>query len=377
MRAGRIARRLQRGFCHGLANLLVSDTATLSELAESLATAPIVALDTEFVRESTYFPTLCLVQLATDEVTACVDCLADLDLEPLLEVLLAPGRSLVLHSARQDLEVLWHRFGHLPSRLLDTQIAAALVGFTPQLGLRDLVSETLGVQLDKSHTRTDWRRRPLADAALSYALADVRYLLPAWERLRAKLVELERLEWFEEDTGRLVETPPVSDAAMLLERMRGAAALTADARAAAYALVGWREARARELDRPRRWILADELVIRIARSMPQTTAQLRAVPELPARLAARSGRAMLAALEASRSPELRREAGKALPGAKPDKSELKSLQAFVRERAEQLGIHPEVLATRRELSALAAGLAPATLEDGWRAAVLKRAPDRT
>ena len=357
--------------------MLVNDTGTLSELAESLAAAPIVAVDTEFVRESTYFPTLCLVQLATDQVTACVDCLADLDLEPLLEVLLAPGRSLVLHSARQDLEVLWHRFGRQPSRLLDTQIAAALVGFAPQLGLSDLVAETLDVQLDKSHTRTDWRRRPLADAALSYALADVHYLLPAWERLRAKLIELERLEWFEEDTGRLVETPPLTDAAMLLERMRGAAALTADARAAAYTLVRWRESRARELDRPRRWILADELVIRIARSMPQTTAQLRAVSEMPARLAARSGRAMLEAIEASRSPELRREADRALPGAKPDQNQLKALQALVRERAGQLGIHPEVLATRRELSALATGLAPTTLQSGWRAAIVNRTRNRS
>ena len=166
--------------------MLVHDTSTLGELAAAVAEAPIVAVDTEFVRESTYFPTLCLVQLATDKVTACVDCLADLDLEPLLEVLLAPERSWVLHSARQDLEVLWHRFGRQPSRLLDTQVAAALVGFAPQLGLRDLVAEMLGIQLDKSHTRTDWRRRPLANAALNYAIDDVRYLLPAWERLRAE-----------------------------------------------------------------------------------------------------------------------------------------------------------------------------------------------
>lgn len=356
--------------------MLIHDTSTLHELAASVSKATVIALDTEFIRESTYFPTLCLVQLATDEVTACVDCLADLDLEPLLEVLLAPRRNWVLHAARQDLEVLWHRFGRQPSRLLDTQIAAALVGFAPQLGLRELVAETVGVQLDKSHTRTDWRRRPLTDAALNYALADVRYLLPAWKRLRARLEKLDRLEWFEEDTRRLVQVPPVADSATLLERMRGSAGLTADARAAAFALVQWREVRARELDRPRRWILGDELVIRIARAMPQTLAQLRAVPELPARLAARSGRALLEALEASQSEKLRAEAGKALPAARPDKAELKTLQAFVRERAGQLGIHPEVLATRRELSALAAGLAPATLASGWRAAVLKRIPDR-
>ena len=356
--------------------MLVHDTSTLSELAAAVAEAPIVAVDTEFVRESTYFPTLCFVQLATDKVAACVDCLADLDLEPLLEVLLAPERSWVLHSARQDLEVLWHRFGRQPSRLLDTQVAAALVGFAPQLGLRDLVAEMLGIQLDKSHTRTDWRRRPLANAALNYAIDDVRYLLPAWERLRARLVELDRLEWFEEDTRRLVETPPTADAGTLLERMRGAAALTAETRAAALALVRWREKRASEADRPRRWILSDELVIRIARAMPQTPAQLRAVPELPARLAARSGSAMLAALEASRSSKLRSEADRALPAARPDKDKLRALQAFVRERAEQLGIHSEVLATRRELSALAAGLAPATLADGWRAAVLKNTQDR-
>ena len=364
---------MQRGFCCGPLDLLVDNTPALHDLAATLARAPIVAVDTEFVRESTYFPTLCLVQLATDKVTACVDCLADIDLEPLIEVLLAPGRSCVLHSARQDLEVLWHRFGRQPPQLLDTQIAAALVGFPPQLGLQDLVAETLGVQLDKSHTRTDWRRRPLAEAALNYALADVRYLLPAWERLRARLMELDRLEWFEEDNRRLADAPPVAGARMLLERMRGAAALSADARAAAFALVRWRENRAREIDRPRRWILRDELVIRIARAMPQSLAQLRAVPELPARLATRSGRTMLEALEASRSSELRSEAEKALPGARPDKNELRILQALVRKRAGRLGIHPEVLATRRELSALAAGLAPATLAVGWRAAVLKLA----
>ncbi len=356
--------------------MLVDDTSTLGELVERVAEAPIVAVDTEFVRESTYFPTLCLVQLATDKVTACVDCLADLDLDPLLEVLFAPGRSWVLHSARQDLEVIWHRFGRQPSRLLDTQIAAALVGHPPQLGLRGLVAETLAIQLDKSHTRTDWRRRPLADTALNYALADVRYLLPAWERLRARLADLDRLDWFEEDSRRLLATPPTADAGTLLERMRGTAALTAETRAAALALVRWREQRAREADRPRRWILSDELVIRIARAMPQTPAQLRAVPELPARLAARSGSAMLAAVEASRSTKLRREADQALPGARPDKNDLRALQALVRERAEQLGIHSEVLATRRELSALAAGIEPAILADGWRAAVLRHEADK-
>ena len=356
--------------------MLVSDTRALSELFDSVAEAPVVAVDTEFVRESTYFPTLCLVQLATDRVTACVDCLADLDLEPLLDMLLAPQRSWVLHSARQDLEVLWHRFGRRPSRLLDTQIAAALAGHPPQLGLRELVTEALGVQLDKSHTRTDWRRRPLPEAALSYALDDVRHLLPAWGRLRARLVELDRLEWFEEDSRRVLETPPTADAGTLLGRMRGAAALTADARAAAFALVRWRESRAREADRPRRWILSDELVIRMARAMPRTPEQLRAVPELPARLAARSGRAMLAALEESRSSRLRSEADKVFPAARPDKNELKALQALVRERAEQLGIHPEVLATRRDLSALATGVTPAHLAAGWRAAVLKDATDR-
>lgn len=355
--------------------LLVDDASALRGLAESVASAGVIAVDTEFVRETTYFPTLCLIQLATDEVMACVDCLADIDLEPLFDALFAPGQRWLLHSARQDLEVLWNHAGRLPPELLDTQIAAALVGFAPQLGLAELVSELLGAELDKSHARTDWRRRPLSKAALNYALDDVRHLLPAWQRLRVRLVELDRLEWFREDSRRLLELPPTADARTILERMRSAAALSADARAAALALVRWREHRARELDRPRRWIMRDELVIRIARAMPRTREELRAVPELPGRLAKRSGSAMLAALEASRSPALRAEARTMHPGASPDKNRLKALQAVVRERAARLGIHAEVLATRRDLSALAAGIEPAILADGWRAAVLKSSAD--
>ncbi|WP_428100844.1 ribonuclease D [Candidatus Rariloculus sp.] len=356
-------------------NLLVGDEKTLCDLAESIASAPLVAVDTEFVRESTYFPKLCLIQVATDKVRACVDCLTDIGLEPLLEELFASGRKWVLHSARQDLEVLWNHSGRMPSSVIDTQIAAALVGFPPQLGLQELVAETLGVELDKSHTRTDWTRRPLPEAALRYALDDVHHLLPAWGHLRERLVELDRLEWFAEDSRRALEVLPIADATTIFQRMRGAAALSVDECAAALALVRWREDKARELDRPRRWIVSDEVMIRVTKAMPQSLEQLRAVPELPKRLAARSGRAMLAAVEASRSPGPRAEARRASPSRKPDKGELKMLQAIVKERAEQLGIHPEVLATRRVLSALAAGDAPAILATGWRAAALNRGPD--
>ena len=180
-------------------NLYVDSDSKLIALLASIATEPALALDTEFVREKTYYPKLCLIQIATPKLTACIDCLADIDLAPLFNQLFKADCTWVLHSARQDLEVMYQQGRQLPHELIDTQIAAALLGHTPQIGLQDLVSEEIGVDLDKGFARSDWSRRPLPEAAVRYALDDVRYLLPLWQILAQKLNVLQRGDWLTSD----------------------------------------------------------------------------------------------------------------------------------------------------------------------------------
>ena len=343
---------------------LIADDQTLRETAARLAGSRVFALDTEFVRESTYYPELCVLQVATDEVVVAVDCLAPIDLEPLLEVLLTDDAVWVLHSARQDLEVLSQSAGRLPRRLIDTQIAAALIGSPLQTGLQAMLREILGIEIGKEHTRSDWSRRPLPDAVLRYALDDVRHLLPAWRELEQRLDAAGRTRWLEEDCARALALPIQADAATILERTKGAGGLHGRRRAAALALVAWREARAQERDRPRRWILTDEALVRIATNLPQTLADLQRIPELPPKLIAGSGAALLAAIEGA-AP---------LPAAEPadavDRSLVKRLQEGVKERAGALGIPPEMLATRRDIVLAASGQAGEALSTGWRSTVL-------
>jgi ribonuclease D len=349
---------------------LVDEQALLDELGARLTAADEIALDTEFVRESTYYPRLCLLQIATEAVIFGVDCLAALDLGPLLELIYRAGCTWVLHSARQDLEVLWNTAERLPSALFDTQIAAALIGFAPQVGLQELVAKTVGVDLPKGHARTDWSRRPLPDAALRYAIDDVRYLLAARRHLERRLEQLGRLTWCQEDNRRLLREPPAADVPTVFARTKGVWQLDDAGLHAAYALVRWRESKAKRRDRPRRWILGDEALLRIARTRPDSAAALRRVPDVPKRLAARSGAEILDALRHADQADVSAAIDTLGPPPAADKARLKALQSQVRQRADDLGLSADVLATRRDLALVAAGRPAPILTTGWRATVL-------
>jgi ribonuclease D len=287
----------------------------------------------------------------------------------LFSALLRPDCHWVLHSARQDLEVIWNRAHALPTRLIDTQVAAALTGLPPQLGLQDLLVDMLGIKLEKGHTRTDWSKRPLPTAALHYALDDVRHLLRAWALLRERLGALNRLAWFEEDCARLIDEPPVADTGTIFRRIK-ARGLSIAQQCAALALVEWREHRAREANRPRRWILADDHVARIARALPTTSAALRGIADLPRGFVAHSGAEIVAVIEHSHADAFRNLVTAMTVDEKPEKARVAALVTAAKARAEQLGIHPEVLATRRDIDALASGADPGRVLAGWRAAEL-------
>ena len=346
-------------------DLFIDDTRALAKLLDSISDEEILALDTEFVRERTYYPKLCLVQIATSDVAACVDCLADMPLEPLFDSILA-DRTWLLHSARQDLEVLQRHTTKLPSRLIDTQIAAGLLGCAPQIGLGDLLSDVLGVKLDKAYARTNWAKRPLPEAAVHYALDDVRYLPTLWQKLIRELDQRERLAWLEEDCASALSTPPVTPTATLWSRLKGVGSLNDNARCASLALVEWRETCAQTLDRPRRWVLADDVLLRVAAAEPTDRKALAAVPEMPPRLVERFGDEILGAIAASRTPANMARVRERMEKPRPDKNGLKLLQERARARAQELGIEPEVLATRKELIDILTGATTDGGNTGWR-----------
>jgi ribonuclease D len=352
------------------AGMLVVDARALASVTTTIGSQPLVAIDTEFVREETYYPELCLIQVGADGLVAGIDCLAGLDLDAFLAALLRPDCTWVLHSARQDLEVLWNLRQTLPARVIDTQVAASLLGFSPQLGLQDLLEELFDVRIEKGHARTDWSRRPLSAPALAYAFDDVRYLLRAWDALSARLIARERLEWLEEDCAHLVTEPPVAESTTLFQRLRGVAALKQRGQCAALALIEWREQRAREANRPRRWILGDDQVLRICRALPEDLAAFKRIPELPRQLVSRSGQALLRVIAESDSPAARSQIEALLADPNRGGPRIATVRAAVNECATRLGIDATVLATRRDIAALAGGADLESVLPGWRARAL-------
>jgi ribonuclease D len=347
----------------------VDDAAALGELVAALKTTSLAAIDTEFVREKTYYPQLCLIQIATAKHVACVDCLAPLDLAPLYAELFRPGFTWLLHSARQDLEVVQQRTGRMPPRVIDTQVAAALTGYPAQIGLEGLLKRELAVELGESFARTDWSRRPLPEPALRYAFDDVRYLLAAWQKLEATLTRLGRSDWVREDCDRLLTERIGADTIAVWSRLKGMQGLPLASQCAALALVRWRETAAQRSDRPRRWLLADEALVAIAAALPSDIESLAQFA--PAKFVARNGAAMLAAIAARADAALQAEVRANAAQPPPDKAAVKALQEQVRQRAAALGIEPEILATRRDLIGVASGSPPAHLRSGWRARELQ------
>ena len=232
----------------------IETPADLSALCEQLKRSDWLTLDTEFIREETYYPQLCLIQVATDDVVACIDPLAIDDLSPLMEVFYDPAITKVLHSARQDLEIFQNLRGRPPENIFDTQIAATLLGQGDQIGYGNLAKAMLGVELDKAHSRTDWAKRPLSPEQLDYAADDVRYLRDIYKQQIQQLQEMGRLQWLDEDFAQLsnpaLYEPPIADA---WKRLKGLNRLKGVQLAIVRELAQWREELAKERNLPRRW----------------------------------------------------------------------------------------------------------------------------
>ena len=347
---------------------IITQQPELTSLAARLAGAAAIGLDTEFLRERTYRAELCLLQIADAQGAVCIDPLALGELAALAP-LLAGGPLKVMHASRQDLEVLQPLAGSVQP-LYDTQIAAALSGLPAQVGYGELVRRLLGHELDKAHTRTDWSRRPLSAEQLSYALDDVRYLLPLRQALDAELARLGRNAWLEEELQRLGDPAAGLDPEQAWTRIKGLRGLDPDRTRLAQALAAWRERRAIERNRPRGWILEDAVLRDIVVTAPRTSPELAAIADLPAGVLKHCGAEILALIGAAALP---RELPRLNTRAAPDPAAtalFKKLATVHRAVAAELALSPEVLATRRDLEQLAEGGRDVAVLRGWRRAVL-------
>lgn len=351
-------------------DLYIDNPDALSELCERLAGAPWLALDTEFIRERTYHARLCLVQIASPDLIACIDPLALPNLDALRPILQAPETVKILHAAHQDLEIFYQLNGIVPTPVFDTQIAAALLGLGEQIGYGRLVSDMVGIDLEKGHARTDWAQRPLEPEQIRYAADDVRYLGEIYIAHRERLDALGRGDWLQEDFLRLSDPASyVVDPQAQWTRLRGIQHLHGRQLCAAQALAAWREEQARNANRPRRWMLADDVLVDLARRMPRDRTALARIRGLPERALERHGAVILDLLNRARErpeSECPRPAERII--LSPMQEALADLlMATLRLEAERQAISPAMLATRRELERLAKGDHDLPVLRGWRA----------
>jgi ribonuclease D len=339
----------------------------LAALCARLARQKWLAFDTEFLREKTYYPGLCLVQIATADEIACVDAPAIRDWAPFLEILRASSVTKIVHAGRQDQEMFVHLAGVVAAPVFDTQVAAALCGHDEQIGYGALVENLLGVRLDKAHTRTDWSRRPLSPEQIVYAEDDVRYLRDLYPVLQARLKELGRLEWMNEDCVRLAD-PAIYrvEPAEAHRRVKGGGTLSAASNGALRALAAWREQEAMRRDLPRAWVLKDETLVEIARRQPTSLAAFADIPGMSEKAIDRWGDTIIAMI--AQAPE--GESKSAHAPSETERSRLKHLTAALDQIAATLQMGRSVLATRRDLEALAAGNENVPVMRGWRREVV-------
>ena len=349
---------------------LVETSEQLEQICNQLRGSEWLAIDTEFIREKTYYPRLCLIQICNGEVAACIDPLKLQQLDPLLEILY-DGRTLkVLHAARQDLEIFLHDHGRLPMPVFDTQPAAALLGHGDQIGYAKLVKLLLDVDLPKDQSRTDWSQRPLDDQQLRYAFDDVVYLGQLYLHMRGHLFDRERLQWLAADFATLAAPETYyPDPQNMWTRIKGRKLLRGRQLAVLQSLASWRETQARARDLPRKWILKDDALIELCRRMPRDAGGLAKIRGLEPGQIRREGDTLLAMIR--QAADLPREqwpqdGGRPKPLTAEQEAMVDLLHAGLRLIAAQHQLSPLAIASRKDLEKLVRGETNGPLDEGWR-----------
>ena len=349
----------------------ITATSDLVAFCDSVRDAPFITVDTEFMRETTYWPKLCLIQAATETVSAVIDPLAEgLDLAPFLAILTDPKILKVFHAARQDLEI-FHNLNAPPTPVFDTQVAAMAAGFGEQIAYDALVRQMLRIDVDKSSRFTDWARRPLSEAQLVYALGDVTHLAALFPKLRDRLDRDGRLAWVSEEMAQLSDPALYDvDPEKAWKRLKPRR-FTAKYLAIFKGVAAWRERTAQLRDQPRGRIVKDEAIDEIATQAPTDLDGLNRLRSLPKGFGgSRFGPELLAAIkEALKDPE-----GYApqidkpnTNGGPPPGAVVELLKVLLKARAEDAGVASRLIATVSDLEKIATDdNANVSALQGWR-----------
>lgn len=354
---------------------LITTTDTLASACSRLASHPFVTVDTEFLRETTYYPKLCLIQVAGSDPGEAylIDPLAEgISLDPFMALMANENVVKVFHSARQDLEIVWNLGGLVPKPLFDTQIAAMVCGYGDSVSYEQLVNDLAKARVDKSSRFTDWSRRPLSDAQLTYALSDVTHLVNVYKALMAQLEKNGRLSWLDEEMAILTAPETYqADPDNAWRRLAGRLRKTREI-AVLMEVAAWREREAQNRDVPRGRILKDDAIIDIAVSAPRSVealGRLRSIPNGFER--SRTGGDILEAVERGLArdpatvPTPERSRGRGGAG-----SVVELLKVLLKAVAEQEGVAPKIIATVEELEAIAeSDIADVPSLHGWRRAL--------
>lgn len=349
---------------------LISTTRDLTAACRRLSQHEFVTVDSEFLRETTFWPRLCVLQVASKDDAVAIDAMAEgLDLAPFFELMADARVTKVFHAARQDLEIIWNLAKLIPAPLFDTQVAAMVCGFGDQVSYGELVQTVAKVAIDKSSRFTDWSRRPLLPAQIEYAIADVTYLRDVYVFLRRKLEESCRLEWLRDEMALLTSPATYEQSPEnAWERLRNRVRKPRDL-AVLMEVAAWREAEAQARDVPRSRVLKDDVLIELALAAPRTTealGNLRAFPRSMER--SRAGVDILAAIERGLGrdpgtlPKLDRERRSGGNGAT-----VELLKVLLRNISDSHGVAAKMIATVDDLEAIAASdAAKVPALTGWR-----------
>lgn len=349
---------------------LIEHPDELEAFCLEISSSPWLAIDTEFLREKTFFPKFCLLQIASSTSKACIDPIKLSNLEPLRPILYNSSVVKIFHAARQDLEIFHGMWRSVPAPLFDTQIAAAAIGLPDQIGYASLVEHLLGIKLSKQETRTDWSQRPLSAEQLSYALNDVHHLGALYVHLCEKLTQLNRMNWVTEDSEKLSDPRLyLSDPDLAWKRIKGFTRLNPRARRTLCAVAKWREEKAAEKNIPRNWLIRDEAICELARICEKEILKEQ----------------VLRVLQKERIQNLQLDLLDCLEHAQKDNSHpriveptfndlnedqqrlLKQLSILIETKSMELEIQPSLLATKKDQINLITRKSNSTNIEGWRA----------
>lgn len=336
---------------------LITRTADLAAACERLARHPYVTVDTEFLRETTFWPKLCVVQMAGPDEAVVVDALADgIDLSPFFTLMADEKVVKVFHAARQDVEICWHRAKLIPAPIFDTQVAAMVLGHGDSISYDQLVQRLTGDPIDKSLRFTDWSRRPLSQAQLDYAVSDVTHLRDVYLKLKGDLERAARTDWVQEEM-RVLTSPATYSAEpeRAWERLKSRVRRPKEI-AVLMEVAAWREREAQSRDVPRQRVIKDDAVMEIAQQQPKSAdelSRLRALPKGYER--SRAGEQIIEAVQAglARDPKSLPKITRDKPLSNGASATVELLKVLLRMTSERNGVAAKVIATVDDLERIA------------------------